>query len=379
MKVLTGKTILILSPQSWGKMFVSKHHYAVELAKAGNDVYFLNPPAKNLSKRVQVSMHSDIRGLYIIDHKLWFPYALKFHANSVFQWLMKGQVEAILKKIHKPVNVIWSFDLGNLYPFKFFPESAIKVFHPVDEPMNSLAIQSAHGADIIFSVTREILEKYEHYNVPRYFINHGVNEEFLRLSEPKEHSGPLRIGLAGNLIRKDIDRQTLLNIVGNHPEYDFYFWGNYDLSSSNTGGDDDLQTRNFVDSLKNFSHVKLFGPVSPSDLAREYEKVDAFLICYDINKDQSRGTNYHKVLEFISTGKLVISNNITTYASQPDLVQMTISRDSNDQLSELLSDCLSNLKFWNSPEKIRIRKEFAQDNSYHRQLERIDEKLSQIR
>ncbi|WP_332732987.1 hypothetical protein [Flavihumibacter sp.] len=232
---------------------------------------------------------------------------------------------------------------------------------------------------MIISVTTEILEKYGHYNVPRYFINHGVNEEFLRPTDFEEHSGPLRIGLAGNLIRKDIDRKTLLDIVGNHPEYEFYFWGNYDLSSSNTGGDDDDQTRAFIDSLKNFSHVKLFGPVSPSDLAREYGNVDAFLICYDINKDQSNGTNYHKVLEFISTGKLVISNNITTYSSHPDLVQMTKSRNSNDQLSELFSDCISNLKFWNSPEKIKIRKDFALDNSYQRQLERIDEKISLIR
>ena len=44
MEVLKGKTILILSPQSWGKMFVSKHHYAIGLAKKGAVVYFLNPP-----------------------------------------------------------------------------------------------------------------------------------------------------------------------------------------------------------------------------------------------------------------------------------------------------------------------------------------------
>ncbi len=39
------KTILLISPESWGKSFVSKHHYAVELAKKGNIVYFLNPPS----------------------------------------------------------------------------------------------------------------------------------------------------------------------------------------------------------------------------------------------------------------------------------------------------------------------------------------------
>lgn len=378
MKVLTGKTILILSPQSWGKMFVSKHHYAVELAKAGNEVYFLNPPVKNIGNRVVISAHPEINALSFIDHQLWFPYALKFHANRVFQVLMKGQVNAILKQIGKPVDIVWSFDLGNLYPFKFFSKARIKIFHPVDEPLNELAIQSAEGADIIFSVTREILAKYQKFNVPGYFINHGVSEEFLEESGWEAHTGALRIGLAGNLIRKDIDRETLLQIVRSNPEYDFYFWGNYNLGSSNMGGDDDHSTRTFIESLASLSNVTLFGPVSPSQLAREYGKVDAFLICYDINKDQSKGTNYHKVLEFISTGKLVVSNNITTYAEYPDLVQMPNSRESNDQLPDLFSSCLKQLPNWNSPDKIRIRREFARDNSYLRQLERIDQKLVEV-
>ena len=37
---LKNKKILLISPQSWGTMFVAKHHYAIELAKLGNEVYF---------------------------------------------------------------------------------------------------------------------------------------------------------------------------------------------------------------------------------------------------------------------------------------------------------------------------------------------------
>ena len=48
MDSLRNKTILIISPQAWGKMFLSKHHYAIELAKRGNAVYFLNPPGENI-------------------------------------------------------------------------------------------------------------------------------------------------------------------------------------------------------------------------------------------------------------------------------------------------------------------------------------------
>ncbi len=44
MKII-NKTILFISPGPWGINHVSKHHYAIELAKIGNDVYFLNPPS----------------------------------------------------------------------------------------------------------------------------------------------------------------------------------------------------------------------------------------------------------------------------------------------------------------------------------------------
>ena len=44
MKFLRNKKVLVLSPQSWGKMRISKHHYALKLAALGNEVCFVNPP-----------------------------------------------------------------------------------------------------------------------------------------------------------------------------------------------------------------------------------------------------------------------------------------------------------------------------------------------
>src|ERR1043165_2973102 len=38
------KTIVILSTEPWGRMLLSKMHYAIELAELGNDVFFVNPP-----------------------------------------------------------------------------------------------------------------------------------------------------------------------------------------------------------------------------------------------------------------------------------------------------------------------------------------------
>ena len=73
----------------------------------------------------------------------------------VFHWFMWIHTRAILKKINNQIDIIWSFDLGNYFHF-VFDKHAYIIFHPVDEPLNQEAFNRP-GADIIFSVTNEII------------------------------------------------------------------------------------------------------------------------------------------------------------------------------------------------------------------------------
>ena len=122
-------------------------------------------------------------------------------------------------------------------------------------------------------------------------------------------------------------------------------------------------------------NVKLHGPVNANVLAGEFLRMDAFLICYDVERDQSKGTNYHKIMEFLSTGKIIISNNITTYSGRPDLVQMVPERSSNKGLPALFRQVMKNIDEYNSLEKSKRRKEFALENVYSKQIKRIQDYL----
>ncbi len=115
----------------------------------------------------------------------------------------------------------------------------------------------------------------------------------------------------------------------------------------------------------------LHGAVPASVLAKEFQRMDAFLICYDVTKDQSKGTNYHKVIEYISTGKVIISNNITTYQDLPDLVVMVQARDDNRELPKLFKEVMENLPLYNREQLYEKRKAFALNNTYEKQVERI--------
>ena len=73
---LKEKTILIISSLAWGVSFPKRQHYARELAKVGNVVYFLNPASKNAS----ITELSE--NLYVIDCKLNYGFAGLFGKSS---------------------------------------------------------------------------------------------------------------------------------------------------------------------------------------------------------------------------------------------------------------------------------------------------------
>lgn len=379
--MLSGKKILVISPQAWGKMFLSKHHYALQLARYGALVYFLNPPDQDPEDghagiRIEQSpLHENLR---IIQHRLRFPYKLRFRLPYLFHFLMRFHVAALIRAIGQP-DIIWSFDLGNLYPFRLFSKPVLKIFHPVDEPLLPAAIDAAEGADIIFSVTREILDKYRRYDVPKVFINHGVAEEFLAQSSSREGAvSGLVAGVSGNFLRADIDRGIFLRIIRAHPEVTFRCWGPYRINQSNIGGSEDVETRLFIDELLAQPNVHMFGVVDPAVLAAQFAEVDVFLICYDVQKDQSRGTNYHKVMEYLATGKVIVSNNITTYRDHSNLLRMVPERDSNEGLPGLFDKTILEISHWNAQALQQERKTFAGGNTYLHQVRRIEQQLIEL-
>ncbi len=361
---------------------LAKHHYALELAKAGNKVYFLNPPdnkywsLKGADKRIRIRASGVNPGLLLIDQALYFPFKLKFHARPVYNFFIKKHIHDILKVIGTPIDIVWSFDIGNLFPIKYFPGKIYKIFHPVDEPADRDAFQAAIGAAAIFSVTQEIINKYQRFHIPSYFINHGVADEFLSVQPaPSLNGGKIHVGMSGNLLRRDIDRKILLQILDENPDLLFHFYGTYIVNDPNFGGHDP-ETGLFIEKLKAYPQVILHGVLKTEDLARELNNMDIFLICYDIEKDQSKGTNYHKVMEYLSTGKVIVSNNITTYKDLPVLVRMPTERSSNSSLPALFRESIQNLKEYNKQEFACERKSFARKNAYETQLKEISKLIA---
>ena len=96
---LKEKTILIISSLAWGVSFPERQHYARELAKKGNSVYFLNPPSKNAAA-TELS-----ENLYVVDYKEKIGLAGLFGFSGE-----STQIKKILSLINKKIDIVWSFD-----------------------------------------------------------------------------------------------------------------------------------------------------------------------------------------------------------------------------------------------------------------------------
>lgn len=382
-KTLIGKKIIIISQQDWGKMFISKHHYAVELAKRGNEVYFLNSPVRDNSLTAGEIKIEDtgIAGLSLIKHRFQFPYSLKFKLRWLFDFLVKLHIRKILKKIGR-VHVVWSFDLSNTLPLKAFENATYNIYMIADLPGKD-TIVGAKGADIILSTnfSEEFLNKeFWNYPVPKKFVNHGVQDKFINEENLQYTTGEvINVGISGNFMRPDLDWPTIMKIVTENSKVIFHFYGAFENKNSNMSGQYDKGAESsFKSMLMALPNVVLYGIVTPAELSVALKKMDACLICYDIDKDQSKGTNYHKVLEYMATGRVIISNNITTYDNKERLIEMPVERN-NERLPVLFAKVISNLGYYNSPEKQHQRVNFAKQHTYSANIEKIEGFVNSIR
>ena len=371
MSTINLKKAIVVSPQAWGKMFISKHHYAVELSKLGYEVFFVNPPKeKKLGGLPQIKIEAtEYKNLFTVNHTLFFSNYLKFHLSFLHHIFIFIQRWVLLKKIGKP-DLILSFDLTNNFPLKGL--ACKKIFFAADEPRAEQNFVSARNADLIVSVSQHILDLYEKcfHQTKKLLINHGLSEEFLNIPKdlPKKYDG-INIGLSGNFLFNDIDYPILLQIAVENPEVKFHFYGNYS-KYSNISADSSKTNLNYLEQIKLCTNCILHGVLGKRDLALELNQMDAFLICYDPKKGQSSGSNSHKILEFLSSGKVIFSSHFSYYEGT-DLFVMNPSKEDNSLLIKLLHEGISDLNQMNNFLRQDARKVFSQENSYDHNLLKI--------
>ncbi|MFK5976794.1 MAG: hypothetical protein QM493_09825 [Sulfurovum sp.] len=350
--------ILIISPEAWSAHSVSKHHYAITLASQNNQVYFLNPPDDNILKINQTKY----KNLSTITDKR-VAKGLRFYPKFLREIIIKRWLEKVEKIIKNKFDIIWLFENSRFYDMGFAGDR-VKIYHQVDLNQNFHVAEASLSADICFGTTDYIIRNIERYNKKAYKIHHGValtNDSYNLSKEQEERfiHQKINISYIGNIDISFLDIDILKSLVAKYSDIIFHLVGGYDDSKSN------------FNLLKEFKNIIWWGRVESSFIPLILVKSDISILLYKANSEYEKAqlANPHKIMEYLASGKVVVSTYTDEYKDKRELLEMV---DNSKDYLDRFESVINNLDFYNSKENQKVRVAFAQSHSYEKQLEKID-------
>lgn len=357
-----NKVVYIFSPQPWNYLQISKHHYARALARR-NEVYFITPPANGSGFDFTLEMVQ--KGLEVVQYTIPVPWFLRVKFPALYKAILRFYLSRLLRKHLKPADAAFDFGCYQQFDSLDFVTAPHKIFFPVDD--FGTLLPEARGADVVLTVSKNIQAKFPEGNC--HFINHGLSEEFSGTIAQHNRTwharDTIRVGCSGNLFIRYLDTSTLMQMVVQNPAIEFHFFGSQEADLSVAW------QRQWNDFLNTSANVRLHGMFSPEALARAYDDMDIFLLCYTPDYVNYHGENSHKVLEYLSTGKTLVSSYLSIYAGTK-LFEMA-QKDNNLSLLSIFKNVISSLPFYNSSERMEARRNFALEHTYEKNILKIAE------
>jgi len=361
--IFNNQNILILSPEPWGINHVSKHHYALELAHRGNNVWFLNPPTPSFYPH-NVATKSISENLVLVDYD--YPKGIYQLPKKIRKKIMQKQAVRLKEKLSIIPDVIWSFDPFVFQDLSVFDSNTVKIYFSVDLRENGLERELVRSANIALC-TSEVIRKNlaeNNVNVRVHNIGHAVAGHFFKdYPTSNQGDGKLKVGYIGNLNIKSLDSKTLLKIVSENEHIDFHFAG--PNNKSNLGK---LKSNSDIVDLFERENVKFHGELSSEDLPDFLMRMDILLLCYDSKLYEEQVANPHKLLEYLASGKTIASNYTKEYSKTNGLINMV---DSNEKLPDLVKSIGREIDEYNAFSQRKIRINYAKDRTYRRQVDKI--------
>ena len=363
---MNSLNILIISPEAWGKSFVSKHHYATELSKKGNKVYFLNPPS-TINKLTKIN-----ENLFLIDYKIRLRGLAKL-PHFLSAYLISKDIRFLEKLSHTCFDIIWNFDSSRFFNLSQI-KNKIRVCHIVDIAENINRDILAKTSDFCICTSDFIKNELLPFNKKTYKIHHGyqIQKGHYELAETFDNQ-KIQAGYVGNLSRSCIDWDTIFQLIEQHPNIHFNFIGSYKASNLSRSDIEEAILKK-LNSLKN---VSLIGQKESYLIPSYLKKFDLLFTIYkmDSEEDIKQHSNLHKTIEYLGSGKIVVTSYVDEYKDKRHLLEMV---NQNHEIPELFSEIIDNIEFYNSAEKRKERIQFALENSYSNQTEKILNKIQQF-
>lgn len=351
---LSHKNILLISPEPWSHIFVSKHHYAIHLGNRENQVYYLNPPSNSYEV-----IKTNYKNAWVVNYK-GFPQGVRFFPVFLQKFYFKKVFQQLQKLCNVEFDIVWSFDNSVFYDFSALPKKVLTISHIVDLNQNFQTATAARTADICLCTTYFIQKTLLKYNKKTWKIGHGYEPNLLGECEFQLSSSKnaIKVGYAGNLDSMYIDWDLLHVLIKNNITIQFYFAGPLNNPDK----------EQFLNECKNIIYT---GKLNKRDLKLFYSKMDLLLLTYKADHFKEQLANPHKMMEYLASGKMIVATQTLEYKQlvEDGLFLMT---NENKEFPQLFQKAVENLTHWNNEEMQSARRAFALDNTYDKQIDRIE-------
>jgi hypothetical protein len=365
MIALNGLNILIASPEDWGMLRLSKHHYASCAAELGAQVYFLQPPDPSV-KTITISP-SDQEGVRLVSQPA-LQKGVRFLPERLRRRADKQRLTELESACSCEFDIIWNFDW---YQFRFLGRrdrgSRRMIFQLMDFPSDAKGSNAAVHADLCVGVTKWLCDLLETKGAKQVIrIGHSLAP---RSIQPIEHDAlatdRLKLACIGNMAIESLDISALTAIVLEHPELDLFLIGPYSPTNLNRS---EPSNNAAFEQLCSYSNVYWTGPVPWSDIAGWMDRMDGLLIAYDSMSYMKKASNSHKLLEYLSSGKEILSSYLADLGPEKELILMTSEGEPINKRMTLFLAAIEN-----GPDKLKseARKEFARARTYEKSTTKI--------
>jgi glycosyltransferase involved in cell wall biosynthesis len=355
----TGQNIICFAGEDW--WFHNPHsnlHIMKEWAR-DNRVLFVNSPGirmpdfkkdKFAGKRVFKKLRSLLRFVKQAEPNIWVftPFAIPMvprHRDRIARFNKAAlllQIRFLMRWLKLTDPILWVTVL-------VATEAAITlratggrclVYYCVDNTPHFPGVDSAYmlglenllhrSADLAFFTNETLLAERQGFNPHTYYTGHGVDYEHFAQAQPQapalpvppelaDITGPIA-GYMGEINSLDID---LLKFVANdNPDVTFVFVGEIYAD---------------MDVIAELRNVRFLGKRTYAELPAYLRRFDACCLYYKTNATFNNYRNPKKLLEYLATGKPVVSVEILELRRYRDTVRIA---ETPMAYSALLRDAL---------------------------------------
>jgi glycosyltransferase involved in cell wall biosynthesis len=230
----------------------------------------------------------------------------------------------------------------------------------------------ASTADICLAVTSSMVSRLSVHNRRSYFVEHGhVPGSDVHVALPAGKN-KIRALYAGNLRMQFLDWELIGKVVRSFPDMDFYFVGSTGGGNMNPG---DWPVHPEMLRLHEYPNVILTGEVDYATLNSFMQQSDILMLMYDAKRFPDEVANSHKILSYLSSGKVVVA----TYTREYDGMGLLEMATDQESYMSILKEVADNKDAYNNPALMSKRMSYANEHTYMKQLTRIEELISKVK